>query len=479
MTATRTCCARRHAATLSARLDDAPATPSLNGIDYLEVASADQRALDRALPVTRCQGSRARVAGPGAVADRRQASSVDGGVRISARAGRVAATPTGDRPAASTSIGRATSRPTRCAWCVAATRRQPPAGFDPLLAAVDFSFKVDCPSDFDCAPTHALPARADRAEPDIDYLAKDYASFRQLMLDRLASLMPDWQRAHVRRPRLTLVELLAYVGDQLSYYQDAVATEAYLGTARRRISVRRHARLVDYACTTAATRAPGSAFDVTSDQPRGAARRCRPARAADRPATSSGPVDPAGPGQAPRGGRAVMFETMHDVDGSMPIATHEIALLHLERRRVLPAAGATRATLLDRLGGALAAADPGRRPDVRGGARPDHAAGRDADPRTASAVRLTVARTAAARPADEYQVIEIAWAPRRAAVSRSASRRSRSTGWRQRSSSRVSRAGNMRARRPRRTLRSAALGPAGRRRRRRRPVSADAAARSS
>jgi hypothetical protein len=43
-----------------------------------------------------------------------------------------------------------------------------------------------------------------------------------------------------------LVDLLAYAGDQLSYYQDAVATEAYLGTARHRISVRRHARLVDY-----------------------------------------------------------------------------------------------------------------------------------------------------------------------------------------------------------------------------------------
>jgi hypothetical protein len=42
------------------------------------------------------------------------------------------------------------------------------------------------------------------------------------------------------------VELLAYAGDYLSYYQDAVATEAYLGTARERISVRRHARLVDY-----------------------------------------------------------------------------------------------------------------------------------------------------------------------------------------------------------------------------------------
>ena len=42
------------------------------------------------------------------------------------------------------------------------------------------------------------------------------------------------------------MELLAYVGDHLSYFQDAVATEAYLGTARKRISVRRHARLLDY-----------------------------------------------------------------------------------------------------------------------------------------------------------------------------------------------------------------------------------------
>jgi predicted phage baseplate assembly protein len=47
--------------------------------------------------------------------------------------------------------------------------------------------------------------------------------------------------------QVALVELLAYVGDQLSYHQDAVATEAYLDTARLRISVRRHARLVDYA----------------------------------------------------------------------------------------------------------------------------------------------------------------------------------------------------------------------------------------
>ena len=43
-----------------------------------------------------------------------------------------------------------------------------------------------------------------------------------------------------------LVELFAYLGDRLAYWQDAVAVEAYLGTARRRTSVRRHARLLGY-----------------------------------------------------------------------------------------------------------------------------------------------------------------------------------------------------------------------------------------
>ncbi len=119
------------------------------------------------------------------------------------------------------------------------------ADIDPQYAAVAFSFKVDCPSDLDCQPVPACPPPV-LVEPEIDYLAKDYASFRRLLFDRLAVLMPDWRERHVPDLGVTLVELLAYVGDDLSYQQDAVATEAYLATARQRISVRRHARLVDY-----------------------------------------------------------------------------------------------------------------------------------------------------------------------------------------------------------------------------------------
>jgi hypothetical protein len=121
----------------------------------------------------------------------------------------------------------------------------PPDGFDKILSAIDFSFKVNCPSDFDCRRQLICPP-APHEEPDINYLAKDYASFRQLALDRMIVLMPEWKERAAADLGITLVELLAYVGDYLSYAQDAVVTEAYLGTARRRVSVRRHARLADY-----------------------------------------------------------------------------------------------------------------------------------------------------------------------------------------------------------------------------------------
>ncbi len=118
-------------------------------------------------------------------------------------------------------------------------------GVDPRYDEVIFSFKAACPTGLDCQAQHVCPP-PQRTQPEINYLAKDYASFRQLILDRLAVTMPQWQETHVPDLGITLVELLAYTGDYLSYYQDAVATEAYLGTARQRISVRRHARLVDY-----------------------------------------------------------------------------------------------------------------------------------------------------------------------------------------------------------------------------------------
>jgi predicted phage baseplate assembly protein len=137
-------------------------------------------------------------------------------------------------------------------------------GFDRRYSRVEFTFSADCPSDLDCATGDlCLPAKP--PAPEIGYLAKDFASFRQLIFDRLALIMPDWRERHVPDLGVTLVELLAYVGDHLSYQQDAVATEAYLETSRQRISVRRHARLVDYAMHEGCNARAWVSVETTSD----------------------------------------------------------------------------------------------------------------------------------------------------------------------------------------------------------------------
>jgi hypothetical protein len=119
---------------------------------------------------------------------------------------------------------------------------------DPALDAVKrstvFSFMAGCPTDVDCVPAPCPPE--ERVEPLLDYTAKDYASFRRLLIDLLPTLNPDWAERNPSDLGIALLELLAYEGDRLSYYQDAVANEAYLDTLRTRISARRHAKLVDY-----------------------------------------------------------------------------------------------------------------------------------------------------------------------------------------------------------------------------------------
>lgn len=121
----------------------------------------------------------------------------------------------------------------------------PLAGFDPPLAEVVFTFKVECPSDFDCAPAPCPPELL-APPPHIDYLAKDFASFRRLLLDRMAELAPQWTERSPADQLVALAEAIAFQADRLSHMQDAVFTDTYLGTSRLRPSVRRHGRLLDY-----------------------------------------------------------------------------------------------------------------------------------------------------------------------------------------------------------------------------------------
>ena len=221
--------------------------PSINGIDFLEVSDESQDPIDDRQRTLFVHFIKDVVPGTVKVENVR----IEGGERIRnitatlVTSGQASSPPQGSNVLVVEVSERGDFSTYTLRLVADADSNDPPEDFDPILSAVDFSFKVNCPTDFDCKPQRVCPVEPG-TEPEISYLAKDYASFRQLMLDRMSLLTPQWRERSPADLGIALVELLAFVGDYLSYQQDAVATESYLNTARRRASVRRHARLVDY-----------------------------------------------------------------------------------------------------------------------------------------------------------------------------------------------------------------------------------------
>jgi hypothetical protein len=124
--------------------------------------------------------------------------------------------------------------------------REPAAlGIDAVLASAAINFKAGCPSDLDCRIDLACPP-AEGEQPVLDHMARDFESFRTMLLDLARARNPRWSETHPAEPATVLVELLAAEGDRLAWMQDAAGTEATIETCRERISARRHARLVDY-----------------------------------------------------------------------------------------------------------------------------------------------------------------------------------------------------------------------------------------
>ena len=81
----------------------------------------------------------------------------------------------------------------------------------------------------------------------IDYLAKDFASFRQALSEFSVQRYPAWVERSEADLGVMLMEALAAMADELSYYQDRVARGSRRSqTATQRLSAVRHARLVDY-----------------------------------------------------------------------------------------------------------------------------------------------------------------------------------------------------------------------------------------
>ena len=116
--------------------------------------------------------------------------------------------------------------------------------FDPIFSEIDFRFRPGCFST-NCGPEWTVGVKR-KPVPFIDYLAKDYDSFRHTMITAMMERVPGWEVSSEADLDQVLLDLFSAAADELSDYQDRVMNEAYLATARKRVSLARHARLMDY-----------------------------------------------------------------------------------------------------------------------------------------------------------------------------------------------------------------------------------------
>jgi len=92
----------------------------------------------------------------------------------------------------------------------------------------------------------------------IDYMARDYDSFLKAMYALIPDKLPEWTDYQSEADfGNVLLQLFAHMGDMLSYYQDRVVNESFLGTAQDRRSIIHHLKLISYRLTTAA---PAAAY---------------------------------------------------------------------------------------------------------------------------------------------------------------------------------------------------------------------------
>jgi len=120
------------------------------------------------------------------------------------------------------------------------------ARIDPYYNDVLFSFKANCPTEFDCKPgPHECPPDAHIDFP-VNYLARDFFSFRRALLDFASERYPEWQDRLEADAGVMLAEVMSALGDEFAYNQDRISREAHFEDASQRRSIRRHARLVDY-----------------------------------------------------------------------------------------------------------------------------------------------------------------------------------------------------------------------------------------
>jgi len=377
----------------------------LDGIDYIEVpaTSLDEQ---RFLHVHFLSGE----VPPGLVG-RPDLFSIEGGTRI--RDLRVVAvSDAGDHLVVEANAAGDFSPYTLAIDLVAVGAPDPddPPRLDPPFARCAFRFKAGCPRRFDCGPDTG----ADESHgeiPPIDYLAKDFASFRQALLDLAPTLVPDWTERHAADLGMALVELMAYVGDHLSYYQDAIANEAYLDTARQRISVRRHAALIDYRMHDGVSARTFVHFALVAGQVGVLPKDTQVLTRIHRPLGNQGVpregqrIHPDCVGEALQAARAV-FETIEDAP--LHWSLNEIRIHSWGNRQCCVGRGSTTLDLVDEHGTLGDALGPGSYLLLEEVKSPETAKREDADRAHRQVVRLTRVE-ATVDPIDGQRLLRVVW----------------------------------------------------------------------
>lgn len=76
--------------------------------------------------------------------------------------------------------------------------------------------------------------------------SKEFLSIRQSMLDTIDQIAPEWTDRYAGDLGIVLVELMAYMGDILSYNIDKAQNESYLATAQERKNIIKLLELIGY-----------------------------------------------------------------------------------------------------------------------------------------------------------------------------------------------------------------------------------------
>jgi hypothetical protein len=86
--------------------------------------------------------------------------------------------------------------------------------------------------------------------PQIDYTSRDYTAIKNDLMALASQFNPGWDSLNEADLGVTLLELFAYLGDNLSFYIDRMANEGFLATASQRDSILQLAAIIGYVPST-------------------------------------------------------------------------------------------------------------------------------------------------------------------------------------------------------------------------------------